>query len=101
MGGCAGKDLLCLYHGEQEKRYSVHRVTNDLIRRVYEHKQDFVAGFTRTYRTHTLVYFEEAGDVDAALNREKQLKKWLRKWKLALIEEHNPEWKDLWVEIVQ
>ena len=76
-------------------------VTNDLIRRVYEHKQDYVAGFSKKYGTHSLVYYEETNDVDAALNREKQLKHWLRKWKLALIEGQNPEWKDLWEEIIQ
>ena len=76
-------------------------VTNDLIRRVYEHKNDFVPGFTKTYGTHSLVYFEQTSDIDAALNREKRLKHWLRKWKLALIEERNPEWKDLWEDIVQ
>ena len=76
-------------------------VTNDLVRRVYEHKSDFVSSFTKTYGTHSLVYFEQTNDVDAALNREKRLKHWLRKWKIALLEERNPEWKDLWEEIIQ
>ena len=76
-------------------------VTNDLVRRVYEHRQDFVAGFSKTYHTHQLVYYEETGSVEAAINREKQLKKWLRQWKIALIEGQNPGWKDLWEEIMR
>ena len=74
-------------------------VTNDLIRRVYEHKHDILPGFTKKYGVHTLVYFEQAESIDAAINREKQLKWWRRKWKLALIEEANPEWRDLWEDI--
>ena len=70
-------------------------VTNDLQRRIYEHKQNVTSGFTQKYRVHTLVYFEETRDIDAALQREKQLKKWNRKWKLELIEKLNPEWKDI------
>ena len=76
-------------------------VTNDLVRRAYEYKSDFVSSFTKTNGTHSLVYFEQTNDVDAALNREKRLKHWLRKWKIALLEERNPEWKDLWAEIIQ
>lgn len=57
-------------------------VTNDLIRRVYEHKSDFVEGFTKKYKVHTLVYFEDTEDVDSAITREKQLKKWNRAWKI-------------------
>jgi putative endonuclease len=74
-------------------------VTNDLVRRVFEHKNDFIEGFTRQYGVHTLVYFEETGDAMAAIEREKQLKNWRRKWKMALIEKANPDWKDLWDEI--
>jgi putative endonuclease len=70
-------------------------VTNDLARRVSEHKSDIIEGFTKKYRVHTLVYYEEYSAVNAALEREKQLKKWNRKWKLELIEQVNPEWKDL------
>ena len=74
-------------------------MTNDLIRRVYEHRNNLVECFTKRYRVHSLVHYEQTGDVDAALNREKRLKDWHRKWKLALIESANPEWKDLWEEI--
>ena len=70
-------------------------VTNNLERRVYEHKNNIVKGFTLKYNVHQLVYFEQTVDVNSALQREKQLKKWNRKWKLALIEKDNPNWKDL------
>jgi putative endonuclease len=71
-------------------------VTNNLARRVYEHKHDFIRGFTQKYGVHMLVYFEQCESVDSALQREKQLKFWHRKWKLRLIEENNPEWRDLY-----
>jgi len=74
--------------------------TNDLVRRVYEHKNDFVKGFTKKYSVHTSVYFEQCDDYDAALRREKQIKEWKRKWKLELIEKANPLWQDLYDEIL-
>ncbi len=70
-------------------------VTNDLERRIYEHKNHLIKGFTEKYNVHMLVYFEQTSNIEAALQREKQLKKWNRKWKLDLIESINPEWKDL------
>ena len=70
-------------------------VTNNLERRVYEHKNKLVPGFTSKYNITKLVYFEEGNDVNAALAREKQIKGWLRAKKIALIESINPEWKDL------
>jgi putative endonuclease len=73
-------------------------VTNNLERRVYEHKHNLVAGFTSRYRIDRLVYFEETGDVQAAIAREKQLKGWLRAKKVALIESVNPTWEDLSAE---
>jgi putative endonuclease len=71
-------------------------VTNDLVRRVYEHKQGLVEGFTKKYNVHQLVFFEETNDVESAITREKQMKKWNRQWKIELIEKENPEWKDLY-----
>jgi putative endonuclease len=71
-------------------------VTNDLIRRVYEHKNKLIKGFTKKYNVHQLVYYEVASDIESAINREKQLKNWRRKWKLALIEKANPTWEDLY-----
>ena len=75
-------------------------VTNDLIRRVLEHKNGTVSGFTKRYRIHRLVWFDSTDDVSAAIQREKQIKAWKRDWKIALIEERNPDWKDLYEEIV-
>ena len=70
-------------------------VTNDLERRLYEHKNNLVDGFTKRYNVHDLVYYEVTNDVNAALQREKQLKRWTRKWKIELIEKVNHEWRDL------
>jgi len=74
-------------------------VTNDLVRRVYEHKNNLVDGFSKEYGVHRLVYYEQYGDVEFAIQREKYLKQWNRKWKLELIEKKNPEWKDLYDEV--
>jgi putative endonuclease len=70
-------------------------VTNDLSRRIYEHKRKLIEGYTKRYNLSRLVYAEETDDVSAAIAREKQLKGWLRIKKVALIEEANPEWQDL------
>ena len=70
-------------------------VTNNLERRIYEHKNKAIEGFTKKYAVDRLVYFEETNSILAALNREKQLKKWRRKWKLDLIEKDNAHWEDL------
>ena len=70
-------------------------VTNDLKRRIYEHKNNLIKGFTQKYNIHNLVYYEETNDVNIAIEREKQIKSWSRKKKLALIEKDNPAWNDL------
>jgi len=70
-------------------------VTNDLMRRVYEHKNKMTAGFTKKYNITRLVYFEETNDVQSAITREKEIKGWLRSKKITLIESKNPKWKDL------
>jgi len=70
-------------------------VTGDLVRRIWQHKNGIVDGFTRRYRTHAMVYFEETEDVESALLREKQIKGWVRAKKVAMIESVNPRWKDL------
>ena len=70
-------------------------VTDDLVRRVYEHKNKLIKGFTEKYNITRLVYYEVTNDVSAAIQREKQIKGWLREKKVALIEAMNPEWKDL------
>jgi len=70
-------------------------VTNDLERRIYEHKDNLFPGFTQRYGVHLLVYYEMVEDINDAITREKQLKKWNRAWKIRLIEKHNPKWEDL------
>ena len=71
-------------------------VTSDLTGRIYLHREDVLPGQTSRYHIHNLVYFEEHGSAESAINREKQLKKWRRLWKLELIEKDNPEWLDLY-----
>lgn len=75
-------------------------VTSDLIRRTYEHKNNLIPGFTAKYSIHTLVYYESHRDIESAIRREKQMKKWNRKWKLNLIEAGNPDWNDLYEELL-
>ena len=70
-------------------------VTNDLIRRIFEHKNKLVEGFTKKYNLWKLVYYEATNDIESAINREKQLKNWHRGWKINLIDQFNPDWKDL------
>jgi putative endonuclease len=74
-------------------------VTNDLVRRVFEHKQGAVPGFTKKHSVKTLVYFEQFADAATAIQREKTMKFWPRQWKLNKIEESNPTWHDLYDEI--
>lgn len=75
-------------------------VTSNLPARIWQHKNDQVEGFTKQYQVHQLVYFEIHEEMVSAIQREKQLKKWRRQWKLELIEKDNPEWKDLYDDIV-
>jgi putative endonuclease len=75
-------------------------VTSDLLKRAWTHKNDLVEGFSRKYRVHHLVYYELHGDMVSAITREKQIKKWNRAWKIEPIEEKNPDWKDLWNNII-
>lgn len=74
-------------------------VTNDLARRISEHKSDAVEGFTQRYSVHTLVYAEFHDTMPLAIEREKHIKKWRRDWKVALIENENPAWRDLYQEL--
>jgi putative endonuclease len=76
-------------------------VTSDLIRRVHEHREKLVRGFTQKYGIARLVYFEQFGDVGMAIRREKQLKGWKRAWKVRLIEEQNPNWDDLYPSLAR
>ena len=74
-------------------------VTSDLVKRVYEHRNNLADGFTKRYGVHSLVYYELYADIVEAIGREKQIKKWNRQWKVNLIEQTNAEWRDLWAEI--
>jgi putative endonuclease len=76
-------------------------VTNDLVRRVYEHREGLAEGFTKKYAAHRLVHFEQFDDVENAVRREKRLKSWNRAWKIRLIEETNPHWIDLYYQIAE
>ncbi|OGQ02239.1 MAG: hypothetical protein A2026_18720 [Deltaproteobacteria bacterium RBG_19FT_COMBO_46_12] len=75
-------------------------VTSNLIKRVNEHKNNLVSGFTQKYKIHNLVYYETTDDINSAITREKQLKKWKRTWKIELIEKNNPGWRDLYFELI-
>ena len=75
-------------------------VTSNLVRRVWEHRSDVVDGFTKKYGVHRLVYYEQTESVEAAIQREKRLKKWDRADKIRLIEGFNPEWRDLYEEVI-
>jgi putative endonuclease len=75
-------------------------VTSDLVARTWLHRQDAVEGFSRQYQTHRLVWFERHATMDAAITREKRIKKWYRSWKVRLIEESNPMWMDLWPQLI-
>lgn len=76
-------------------------MTNDLSRRVWEHQAGYIKGFTSRYNVRTLVWFEHHTDVQAALTREKRIKRWRRAWKIELIEAANPNWKDLYPTLIE
>lgn len=76
-------------------------VTGDIARRAYEHREGLVEGFSKRYRLKTLVYTELHDDVAQAIQREKTMKKWNRAWKVALIERDNPDWEDLYKQLLQ
>jgi putative endonuclease len=75
-------------------------VTSDLVKRVWEHRNNLVEGFSKRYNVHQLVWYELHESMDSAINREKRLKDWKRKWKLQLIEKTNPNWDDLYSKII-
>lgn len=75
-------------------------VTGNLVKRVWEHKNNIQEGFTKRYFVHKLVYFETTSDVESAIQRETQLKRWKRDWKIQLIEKNNPNWEDLYLKII-
>ena len=75
-------------------------VTSALVKRAWEHKNKITEGFTKKYNVHSLVYYELHPDMTSAITREKQMKKWRRAWKIQLIEKGNPDWRDLWPDIL-
>lgn len=76
-------------------------VTNDLIKRVWQHKNKVADGFTKKYAVDKLVYYETTENIESAILREKQLKNWHRQWKINLIQSKNPEWRDLYQQIIE
>ena len=73
--------------------------TSNLIQRVWQHKNDLVAGFTKRYRVHTLVWYEVHETMESAIAREKAIKRWKRDWKIELLQENNPSWRDLYDDL--
>jgi len=91
----------CVYILSSQKNGTLYiGVTNNLVKRIWEHKNKKVDGFTKKYEIHHLVYFEQHNNPESAIQREKQIKKWNRLWKIRLIEEKNPKWNDLYQDIV-
>jgi putative endonuclease len=76
-------------------------MTSDLVRRIYEHREGLADGFTKEHRLKMLVYYEQHATAIAAIQREKNIKHWSHKWKIDLIRSMNPEWRDLWEDIVR
>ena len=74
-------------------------VTSNLSKRIWEHRNDLVEGFTRKYGVHTLVWYELHGTMETAIRREKAIKNWKRAWKVEMIEKENPKWRDLYCEL--
>jgi putative endonuclease len=91
----------CVYIMASKKNGTLYiGVTNDLVRRVWQHKNDVHEGFTKKHGVHRLVWYEMTLDIESAIQREKQMKKWRRQWKINLIEKDNPDWDDLYEELV-
>jgi putative endonuclease len=91
----------CVYIVASEKYGTLYiGVSSDLIKRIWEHKNDVVAGFTKQYGVHTLVWFEQHATMESAISREKALKAWKRDWKLNLIEMTNADWRDLYPDVI-
>src|SRR5262249_43950844 len=93
--------LLGLHSGKPAARYALVWMTNDLVRRVYEHREGIDDGFTKEYSVKSLVYYEQHATAIGAIQREKNIKHWSRKWKIDLICSMNTDWRDLWEDITQ
>lgn len=91
----------CVYILTSKPKGTIYTgVTSDLLRRIWQHKNNQVKGFTQKYDVKRLVYYEFAEDIVSAITREKQIKKWNRAWKIELIESINPNWDDLYYELI-
>ena len=95
-----GKTFYVYILASQKRGTMYVGVTSNLLKRIYEHKNSLVDGFTKKYNVHHLVYYEVVSNAESAISREKQIKKWNRLWKMRLIEEHNPEWTDLYDSLI-
>ena len=90
----------CVYILASERYGTLYvGVTSDLVMRIWQHKNDAVEGFTKKYRVHLLVWYEQHATMESAILREKAIKAWKREWKLALIEKGNLDWRDLYAEV--
>jgi len=93
--------LPCVYLLASQRNGTLYvGVTSDLVQRIWQHKNDLAEGFTKRYGVHMLVWYEECGTMEAAISREKAIKEWKRAWKIRLIENRNPEWKDIYNELL-
>ena len=93
--------LPCVYILASKRKGTLYLgVTSNLVQRIWQHKNDYVEGFTKRYGVHTLVWFEPHESMESAIAREKAIKEWKRVWKVELIEKGNPPWRDLYDEIV-
>jgi len=91
----------CVYIFASQKNGTLYTgVTSDLIQRIWQHKNDLVAGFAVQYKVHLLVWYEQHADMHSAIMREKTIKGWKRQWKLELIENGNPHWEDLYCYLI-
>ena len=91
----------CVYILANERRGTLYNgVTSDLLRRIWQHKNGSAESFTKRYDIHTLVWYESHETMESAITREKSIKSWRRIWKLELIEEGNPTWRDLYEDII-
>jgi putative endonuclease len=93
--------FLALHPGQSPGRHIYVGVTNDLVRRIFQHREGLVPGFTKRYGIKMLVYYEHHDSAMAAIQREKNIKHWPREWKIDLIVSMNPTWRDLYDEIVK
>lgn len=93
--------LPCVYIMASSRNGTLYiGVTSDLVKRVWQHKNDVVESFTNKYKLHLLVWYEPHQNITVAISREKALKKWNRIWKLRLIEQSNPDWQDLYEQLI-